>query len=163
MSCGDYELILSEYALGEMDDDAERACRKHLERCAECRAALAEYAVLVAAVGAAPVVAPTLDESAALAMALSTVRLGGLPAKPRTQQASAGLTGLMAASLAAFIAVATVLALQVFGTVDVVSAVMSIGPLRLALTAVVAVFVTTFVPIAVTARRRPLNGLTFRR
>ena len=65
--------------------------------------------------------------------------------------------------VSAFALVATVLALQTFGVMDILAVVTSVGPLVIALTLVVVVFVTSFVPIAVTARRRPLNGMTFRR
>jgi hypothetical protein len=56
-----------------------------------------------------------------------------------------------------------VVGLQVFGRIDLISAVQSVNPLRLAMAGFVAVFVTSFIPILVTARRRPLIGLTFSR
>ena len=120
-----------------------------------------EYQPEIDAIKGPPMLTPTASESVALSKALAEIA----PALARTPERvkPEGLRGFVLASIAAFALVATMLALQTFGVVSIRSVVTSLGPLVIALALVVVVFVTSFVPIAVTARRRPLNGMTFRR
>ena len=162
MNCRECESALVGYAAGELAEDAASDCRAHLETCPACRKALEEYRGLIGAIADEPLAIPTKAESAALAMALDRVRPCPSPAPAYADPALQGLPAFAAACAVAFILVATILALHAFGAVSFAAA-GAIGWRAIAVTVTVIVFVTSFVPIAVTARRRPLNGMTFRR
>ena len=162
MDCRDCELILVEYAMGELAQDTASDCRAHLETCPACRRELEDYRRLIGAIADEPVAVPSEAESAALAMALDRVRPCPSPAPRVADPGLQGLPAFAAACAAAFVIVAGILALHTFGAVSFAAA-GAIGWGTIAVTATVIVFVTSFVPIAVTARRRPLNGMTFRR
>lgn len=160
MNCEDYQSRMTSYILGELPAGEAVACRNHLETCTQCRASYETYARLVAAIEQEPELTPTVWESEALSRALGEV---AQPAKSAREALPQGLPALIWASLAAFVVVASILALQVSGCLSLVSAARSVGPAPIALAVVVTIFVTSFLPIAVAARRRPLNGMTFRR
>ena len=162
MDCRECEAILEAYVLGELTDGEGSACRAHVEACPACRQALEAYARVLDAIAAEPVATPSAAESAALAQALAQIDLCPQAEQRSTEPMPRGFPGFVLASVLAFVAIATVLALQRFGVVSIASLADSIGLRWIALTIVVIVFVTSFIPIAVTAHRRPLNGMTFR-
>ena len=163
MDCKKCESILIEYIMNELSEDERSRYESHLQECADCREALAAQKALINIVAGVPLLTPSASESASLASALANVSL-----QPQVQISSApepvsGLAGLIFASAAAFIAIVTLLALQVLGYIDIASLPSSLGYVRSLAIAIMVIIVTSFVPIAVTAYRRPLNGLTFRR
>ena len=163
MDCRECESILEAYALGELTESEQLACRAHVETCSACRQALQAYTCVLNAITAEPLPTPSQTESAALAEALAHVELCPRTDRRGLESVPRGFPGFVLASVLTFVVIATVLALQRFGVVSIVALAGSIGLQWLALMAVVIVFVTSFIPIAVTAHRRPLNGMTFRR
>ena len=84
-------------------------------------------------------------------------------AAPRISLRPNELFGFAVVTALTFAFLVIVLGLQLLGRINIM---WMIGPLnvpRVAVTAVAILVVTSFVPILVTARRRPLNGLTFSR
>jgi anti-sigma factor RsiW len=162
MKCADFEALVDAYMLGELDVDLVVKCAAHAEGCAACRAVLQQSSVLVQAICDELRLAPTAHESAALTEALCRICPRAEPARA-PQMHPRDLAGFLATSLATFVIAVTVLLLQAFGIIDMLSVVKAVGPAAIAVSLTVIVFVTTFVPIAITARRRPLNGMTFRR
>jgi len=161
MNCRECESNLSPYVLDEAPEEVRSACAAHLQTCAACRDILAQYMSIVETISNEAEAVPSASESAALAMALAQVRLGSPAVRPVAAPAPQGLFAFLLASAAAFVMVAAVLALQTFGRINILALLGSVNPAALALAFVIIVFVTSFVPIAVTARRRPLNGMTF--
>lgn len=160
MSCERYEPSIVAYHLGELAAGDSAELFAHIETCERCRAAYEGYAGLVHAIEREFEISPTLCESESLSRALNQVVLRTKPASEHLPQ---GLPALIWASLAAFLVVASVLALQVLGCFSLANVIRAVGPAPIALVVVITVFVTSFLPIAVAARRRPLNGMTFRR
>jgi anti-sigma factor RsiW len=161
MSCRQYEPYIIAYSLGELSDTSDLSdLQAHIESCPTCRTLYNSYTQLVSAMTAVPEPRPTTAESEALSRALAQVR----PApKTVSEPLPRNLPILVWGSLVAFVAIAGVLALQAIGRIDLVSALLSIGPGRIAICVVIAIIITSFLPIAVTARRKPLNGMTFSR
>ncbi len=160
MNCGECRSIIVAYVLGDLPASDSARCRSHVEGCAQCRALYNGYLRLVSEIDQQPLVAPTPSESVALAQALDRAR-------PASRRASVplppGVPALIWGSIAAFFFVVSVLAMQLWGSLDLVGIARSVGPAPIALAVVITVFVTSFLPIAVAAKRRPLNGMTFRR
>ena len=161
MNCRECESKLAGYVLDDPSEEVRSACAAHLQTCAACREALAQYVSIVETISCEAEAAPSASESASLAMALAQVKLESAVAQPVSAQVPQGFLGFVLASAAVFVLLAVVLALQTLGAIDIIAFVRSFNPAALALTFVIIVFVTSFVPIAVTARRRPLNGMTF--
>jgi len=161
MNCRECESKLAGYVLDDAPEEVRSACAAHLRTCASCRETLAQYMSIVEAISSEAEAAPSASESAALALALAQVKLESAVAHPVAAPVPQGFLGFVLASAAAFVLVATVLALQTLGVIDIPAFARSFNPAALALTFVIIVFVTSFVPIAVTACRRPLNGMTF--
>lgn len=162
MDCKEFDSIIEAFALGDLDEARAQQCEEHLQACDSCRETLDVYRLLVGSVGSEPELAPTQAETAALTLALKSVELYPRPVKPDAPVVP-GLAGFILASVIAFMAVVAVLALQISGVIDLGTVLGEVGYMRLAGVMVAVVFVTTFVPIAMTAWRRPLNGMTFRR
>jgi len=158
VDCRECGARLVSYVLGDLTEDMARACQAHLDRCANCRETVASFDNLISAIASEPETMPSAFESAALAAALAQFHVHRSAVAPALQEFS----GFVLASVAAFAVVATVVALQSLGVVSVVSVVTAVGPAALALTVVAVIFISSFLPIAVTARRRPLNGMTFK-
>ena len=163
MNCTECESILAEYALGELADDDAALCRAHIEACPACREALAAYECVVGAIANDPVACPNQAESAALAKALDRVDACRTPARRPAEPALQGLPAFLAACVAAFLVVAGVAVVLAFRVTSIPVPVGVAGWAGVGVAVTVVVFLTSFVPIAVTARRRPLNGMTFRR
>lgn len=163
MDCRECGSLLADYALGELAGGIASELRAHLDGCPACREKLSRHTCVIGMMRDEPEASPTARESARLAQALARVRLPQAPAQRADDAVPQGLPGFVAASVLAFAAMVALLALNAFGVIDIRSAALEIGPVAIAVTAIVVVFLTSFVPIAVTARRRPLNGMTFRR
>lgn len=161
MSCERYESSIVAYVLGELSPGEAAACRSHVEACERCRAACEGYVGLVRSIEDEPESAPTALESEALSRALARVQPAG--ARVQREPLPRGLPALMWGSFAAFVVVVSVLSLYVSGCFSLVGVARSIGPAPIAAAVAVTIFVTSFLPIAVAARRKPLNGMTFRR
>lgn len=169
MTCEQYESSIIAYAAGELNESDAAACQTHIQTCAHCRALQESYACVVDSIVREPAPVPTLSESEALSRALASeagICFGAKsPPKhiPAHEPLPQGLPAMIWASLLAFATVASVLALHVMGCFSFTATARAIGPAPIALAVVVTIFVTSFLPIAVAARRRPLNGMTFRR
>lgn len=163
MDCRECGSLLAGYALGELAGDVASEVREHLDGCPACRGELSRNSCLIGMMRDEPEASPTARESATLAEALARVKLPRQPAQRVDDAAPQGLPGFAAACALAFAVIASLLSLAAFGWVDVRAVTSEIGPCTLVGVAVVVVIITSFVPIAVTARRRPLNGMTFRR
>ena len=163
MDCKECELNLVDYVAGDLSEELASVCRSHLQTCASCRQSLAQYASVVEAIAGEPEALPSASESAALAAALDCVRPRIASPRPATAESPQGFAAFLLSSFAVFVLMIAALVAQAFGVIDVVSVAGSVGPARIALAWVIIVFVTSFIPIVVTARRRPLNGLTFRK
>jgi anti-sigma factor RsiW len=161
MECERYEKLVESYAAGDLGLAESQAVEKHLEECAACREEYDAYAAVMAEIADEPFLRPTGRESRELSRALSRARLdrhAACPASGRSQT-----LGFAAASALAFVFMVIALSLHVLGFIDILWMIKSVGlPMILGM-AVGTVFVTSFIPIWVTARRRPLNGLTFSR
>lgn len=158
MSCQDYEELILDYALGDLDADAARRCAAHIAACPACREVYESYRILAGAIADEPDILPTRAESEAMARALANA----CPAKAR-QPIPQGLPAMIWASILTFVLIVSTLALQVFGCVSLAGIARSIGPAPIAAAIVAIIFITSFVPIAAMAKRKPLNGMTFRR
>lgn len=163
MDCLRCESIIIDYITGELPSEESSDCAAHLADCPECRELLAEYSQLVGLISTDSEVIPTAAESVLLASALSTVKLPQPELERRPETVAKGLPGFLAASVFAFVAVALLLGLQMVGKTSIWSLARSVNPLAAMVVVVIVMFVTSFLPIAVTARRRPLNGMTFKR
>jgi anti-sigma factor RsiW len=163
MDCRELEPLLIALALGEQTQEESARCREHIEECPDCAKALARYQELAGMLVAEPMASPTASESAALASALAGVELRRRGAPRAANSVPQGFGEFVAASLAAFVLVTALLALQIRGAIDIGAALASAGALRVLGAVTLIVIITSFVPIAVTAHRRPLNGMTFRK
>jgi len=104
-----------------------------------------------------PMLSPSRAESAQLSRALDRVAAPSVSIRPNE------VVGFAIATVLTFAFLVIVLGLQALGRINIMWV---IGPLsvpRVAISAVVVLIVISFIPILVTARRRPLNGLTFSR
>ncbi len=158
MNCQDCEQLMLDYALGEVDSDAAEQCAAHIATCPACRQAHESYCTLAQAIEREAGVQPTLAESESLARALADA----CPAETR-QAIPEGLPAMIWASVLTFVLIVGTLALQVFGCVSLTDIARSIGPAPIAAAIIAIIFITSFLPIAAMAKRRPLNGMTFRR
>lgn len=163
MDCERYEQMLAAYASGDLTADEAEAVERHLSGCSACRQTLEGYRAVIGLIADEPVVSPTASESAAMASAVASVEPGRQRRVDRTAVPAKGLPGFALATLAAFVLIALVLGLQAFGSIDIVWLISFVNPVWIAVAAVLVVFVSSFIPIWITARRRPLNGLTFMR
>jgi anti-sigma factor RsiW len=163
MNCERCEQMLAAYVTGDLAPHEEEAVEHHIARCGDCSAALNEYRALVSLIGDAPTLRPTLAESRALTMALAAAPI----CRPTREWVSPrrvyAFLGFAFASLVVFAVIVSVLALQLTGRIDILAITSPLGSARLVAILVTVIFITSFVPILVTAKRRPLNGMTFRR
>src|SRR5262245_16415248 len=95
---------LAAYALGALDDAEKRALDAHVAGCAECRAELADFAALEAALGEVPPEAflegPPEGGDLLLRRTLRAARTQrSRAARPRRLLVAAGIAALVAASL----------------------------------------------------------------
>ena len=163
MDCRDCESVLVDYALGELPEDKASECRAHIDKCAACREEMSKFSCLERMMQDSPEATPTSAESARLSRALDEMALPQPRVPWATELVPRGLPAFVAACVLAFMLIASLLSFLAFGAVDVRSAAIGTRPGALICAAVMVVFITSFVPIAVTAKRRPLNGMTFRR
>ncbi len=163
MNCERCEQMLAAYVTGDLAPHEVEGVEHHVESCGACSCSLQEYRALINLIGEEPTLSPTLSESRELSKALAAAP-ACRPAPARiSPRAVYEFLGFAFASLVVFAAMAFVLALQLTGRIDVVAITSPLGSARLVAVAVTVIFVTSFVPILVTAKRRPLNGMTFRR
>ncbi|MCE5322215.1 zf-HC2 domain-containing protein [bacterium] len=163
MICEKYEPKIVAYVLGELAEAEAEQCHAHIEACEHCRSIYEKYACLVDEISRDAEPIPTLAESESLSQALAQIPLHQQQTRPDAQPYSKGLPALIFGSLVVFCAIAVVLSLQVLGHFNLAAAIWSIGPAPITVFILVAIFVTSFLPIAVASKRRPLNGMTFRR
>jgi anti-sigma factor RsiW len=163
MTCEQRESTVIAYVSGELSESDAAACRAHIDACAHCHAIYESYACVVDSITQESVPVPTLAESEALSRALAQVEPVGHASTQAQEPLPQGLPAMIWASLLAFATVAGVLALHAAGCFSFAATARAIGPVPIALAVVITVIVTSFLPITVAARRRPLNGMTFRR
>ncbi len=163
MDCERYAQMLAGYASGDSTADEAEPVERHLSGCSTCRQTLEGYRAVIGLIADEPIVSATVSESAAMASALARVSLGHQLSREMMAVPAKGLPGFTLATLAAFVLIALVLGLQIVGHIDILWLISFVNPVWIAVAAVFIVFVSSFIPIWVTARRRPLNGLTFSR
>ncbi|MCX6346281.1 MAG: zf-HC2 domain-containing protein [Armatimonadetes bacterium] len=163
MDCREFESKLPELILGDLGADDHAICWAHLDMCSSCAKIYVDYQLLAGVISNSPMAEPSQSESIALASALSDIRLGQAEKASLARQNPRGFGEFVAASLAVFMLVTTLLMLQIRGAIDIRVAFNGLGALNMLAAFVVLVFITSFVPILITARRQPLNGMTFRR
>lgn len=163
MDCRQIEPKLVELALGELTQEELAQCRAHILTCVRCAEALAEYEAVTSELAGEPMASPSASESAALASALAKVQPGRATAPRPATPLPQGFGEFVAASLAVFLLLTALLVFQIRGMIDFRAILAGVGAFKALGAVIVVVIVTSFVPIAITARRRPLNGMTFRR
>jgi len=122
-----------------------------------------EYRAVIKLITGEPCLVPTEQESLALAREIGRIRLAQPMSERARERSAVEMFGLTLASVAAFLIISTVVALQAFGRINLLPEANPLVFAKIGLIALVFMMITSFVPIFVTARRRPLNGLTFRR
>ena len=155
MECRQCEESLMGYACGDLPS---LEIELHLMDCAKCRKALESYRAAMKLLADQPILSPSKSESAQLARALDRAAVQG-----RVSIRPNEVLGFAVATALTFAFLVIVLGLQLLGRINIM---WMIGPLnvpRVAVTAGAILIVTSFIPILVTAKRRPLNGLTFSR
>lgn len=161
MECRECESVLIDYLFGELDGAELSECRKHLDSCPRCRESAKAYGCIADRIMDEPTSVPTTSEAASLAKALSAVSMVAAFAPRPASRPPQGLLGFVLASVLAFLAIAVTAGLQAFGHIDLMSVAESIGAPRLALAATIVIFVTSFIPVVVATRRRPVDELNF--
>lgn len=154
MECRQCEESLMGYACGDLPSPE---IELHLMDCAKCRKALESYRSSMKMLADEPMLSPSKSESAQLARALERV------AAPKVSIRPSEVFGFAIATALTFAFLVIVLGLQLLGRINIV---WMIGPLnvpKVVVSAVAILIVTSFIPILITAKKRPLNGLTFSR
>jgi hypothetical protein len=128
----------------------------------DCRSEYESYKELISVVADEPVITPSASERESLNLALASVKLPQ-PVCPSEDRTAQGFLGFLLASIFAFIAIAGLLVTQKVSLNNLIASADPISVVKGFSTLGVVVFTTSFLPIVITARRRPLNGLTFRR
>jgi len=163
MLCKECQSALIAYISGDLSEEAASACRAHLSGCERCRRVLECYKAIIGAMVEEPQLKPSASEAAAMACALARVPMRQQASRQLTPRSAYEFLAFALASAAMFAILAILLALQMFGRIDLISLPRPLGLLRVVGIVIVVIFVTSFLPIVVTARRRPLNGTTFAR
>lgn len=158
--CEKYEPKIIAYVLGELAEAEAKQCRAHIESCEHCRNIYELYVSLVDDISHDSEQVPTSCEFQSLSQALANIPLHQQHAGPDTPK---GLPALVFGSLVAFVAIAAIISLQVLGHFNLVAAIRSVGFAPIICVVLIGIFITSFLPIAVASKRRPLNGMTFRR
>ena len=154
MECRQCEESLMGYACGDLPSPE---IELHLMDCAKCRKALESYRAAMKLLADEPMLSPSKSESAQLARALERV------AAPKVSIRPSEVFGFAVVTVLTFAFLVIVLGLQLLGRINIV---WMIGPLnvpKVVVSAVAILIVTSFIPILITAKKRPLNGLTFSR
>lgn len=158
MECRQCEESLAEYACGEVSKEEAERIEIHLADCPQCSEALKCCQATIQLLADEPILSPSRSESVQLARALDKVAVQG-----RVSVRPNEVVGFAIATALTFAFLVIVLGLQLLGRINIM---WMIGPLnvpRVVVSAVAILVVTSFIPILVTAKRRPLNGLTFSR
>ena len=155
MECRQCEESLMDYACGDLPSSE---IELHLMDCAKCRAALESCQAAINMLAGEPMLSPTRSESARLTQALNRIPVQG-QVRIRLNE----VLGFAVATAFTFAFLVIVLGLQHLGRINII---WMIGPINMPKAAVYGIailVVTSLIPILVTAKRRPLNGLTFSR
>jgi anti-sigma factor RsiW len=163
MNCERCEEMLAAYAAGDLESAEASAVERHLGECHACREALEAYQGMIARLADEPMLSPTTLESERLAEVLEHVPVCRPVRRPVNVRSFKEFLGFSVATAVVFALMLTVLALQALGQIDILALIALMGLPRLVITVTAIVFVTSFIPIWMTARRRLLNGLTFSR
>ncbi len=161
MRCKECEQLALAAIMDELTEQDAVEYLQHLSVCESCQSMYESYKQIAHTIRDPEFMQPTSQESAVLNKALQEV----IPVR-HSEAVSAlpqGMPALVFGSIAVFIVVATILALQVLGHINILNGLQQIGAVPLAVIMVITILVSSYLPIAITAQRRPLNGMTFRR
>lgn len=160
MNCIECENLLAAYISGDLDEERSAACKLHLAECASCRESMELYSCLVDSISGSPMLIPTEAESFNLARSLKDVRLPS-PIQPRlTWRQLFERVALAVMCIVSFVTVAFITLAIRNGQVSISA---FANPIVLLPSIVIIIFIVSFLPIFITARRKPLNGMTFKR
>lgn len=160
MNCRECEDLLPAYVSGDLGDERVTLCRTHIGKCAACRESMELYTCLIISINESPVITPTDEESLNLSKSLRAVRPPS-PAQPRmTWRQSLERIALAGMCCVSFVIVALITWSVRNGQVSINTLT---DPVILLPSIVIIIFIVSFLPIIITARRKPLNGMTFRK
>ena len=160
MECKHCEELLSGYACGDLSCEEVEGIELHLIGCPNCRAALDSCRAAISLIADEPMLCPSRSESARLARGLDRIQTCD-PQQARIRPNE--VLGLAVATALTFAFLVIVLGLQLLGKINIMWVLGPINMPKVAMYGVAILVVTSLIPILVTARRRPLNGLTFSR
>lgn len=153
MKCVDIEAILPAYFLGELEGAELEDCRNHLESCENCRCALEFYAEIVSSMEREPELVVSASESAALTAALDRVSVRR-PVERTDSRPTYEMVGFGLASVVMLVVITAVMNLHSAGLTRFLW-----NPLMIIPALAVVIFVTSFLPIAITVRREQLKEM----
>lgn len=163
MNCEEIRRILVEYHVGELDKERRDECKSHLENCPGCLNALLAYQSIIAEAERIPRIHPSPAESMSLSHELDRItKKPPVPIRVERNRTTERLAFLLA-SIMVFTLMSVCLRLESLSLTNVLAAVGSIRLSVIALAAVAFIFVTSFLPVVVISRRKPINGMALRR
>ncbi|MHB1001861.1 MAG: anti-sigma factor family protein [Armatimonadota bacterium] len=160
MNCKECENLLAAYVSDDLNGETCSACSLHLRECESCRYALESYSCLINIIANSPTVPPTKTESINLCRSLKSVKLTS-PIKSHFApwQKLERIT-LMIMCIISFIAITLITKVIRSGQVSIN---IITDPIIILPSIAIIIFIVSFLPIVITARRKPLNGATFKR
>lgn len=160
MNCRECENLLAAYVSDDLNEELSTACSLHLDECVSCRESMKLYACFLTSISESPMIIPTETESINLSKSLKDVKLPA-PVQPHlTWRQQLEHIALVVMCIVSFAAVTMITWAIRSGQIPVS---MITNPAVLLPVIIIIVFIISFLPIAITARRKPLNGATFKR
>ncbi|MHB1457798.1 MAG: anti-sigma factor family protein [Armatimonadota bacterium] len=160
MDCRECENLLAAYVSGDLSEGQVTLYNLHMKECVECKGSMEMYACLKDSIIGSPMITPTEEESLDLARSLRDVKLPSTPQPRRTwnqllEQVALAVMCIVSFIIVAFIAWSVKMGQVSFSTIA--------NPAILLPGIIIVIFIVSFLPIIITARRKPLNGMTFKR
>lgn len=159
MNCNDLCKTLPAFVLGELSEEESAECELHLETCELCRYEASLYRSMVAEIADAPGVSPTMAESMALGAEIRKLSAVRSRKVSRSNRPVFEMLGFALVSASVF----AIILYRIISSGGVVSAIDSVNPITGVSIALVLGMVTALFSVLLTAWRKPLNGMTFRR
>lgn len=159
MNCKECENLLAAYVSDELDGERSSACSMHLKECEPCRSLLESYSCLIDAIAESPMISPTKVESIELCRSLKSVKLPSTRFRFAPRQLLERIA-LLTMCIMSFIAITMIMSMLRNGQISIS---IITDPLIIFSGLAIVIFIVSFLPIVITARRRPLNGATFKR